>query len=174
MALIALVISVASFILAVVSHLKSGPLVYLECSYREMTRELSITIENSGRSPVTIKDIHLAIVHEKPVRHPYVNKYNQGHTEIKTTPLGDLPASEWCANADVFNLPIRLQSNDSTPYGVVRPEAIMPLVSDHNLSEVRVKYVMRTPRRNRKGHIRHDDLRRFIESRRNIAGGKHL
>lgn len=172
MALISLVISTVSFILAAISYWRSGPFVYLESTYRESARELSITIENSGRSPITIKDIRLAVVRERPVRRPHVNKYMQGYTQIIPTVLGDLPASEWCANADVFELPIRLQSNDSTPYAIVRPEVIMPLISNHNLSEVAVRYVVRIPRGNREGHIRREDLRRFVESQLRIASGK--
>jgi hypothetical protein len=170
----ALVVSVLSLILSARGQHVGGPVVHVDWNYRETTRELSINVENSGRSDVEIKALDLTIVYEEVIWSEMKNRYGQKTYHMRKTEVGEIPASQWSANYDAFGLPFRLPSYSSMPYALVQPDAIRPLLSPYPLDKVVLKCIVRFPRGKSIARIRSDDLEHFIASSPDVSGPSGL
>lgn len=145
--------------LAEKAYRAAGPIVFLDWVYDERTRQLTVSVVNSGRSEITIYDLRLVMMHEVITRRSPSGKYFDSRME----PIEEIPKLRWWQDYKPKQLPVRLAANSKFSV-CVNSKGISPLPVDVPLNNLLIRIVAEMPTRYEFADIAVDSygLRHFI------------
>jgi hypothetical protein len=157
-------VSTLSFFLAVKAHnlaekahSAAGPIVYIDWEYDETTRELIVSVVNSGRSDTTIYDLHLVVICEIITSVSITGRSFAMHM----VPVADVPKIQWWKDYDPTDLPVRIAASSKFLVHVNSDGISFPL-EKYSLHDILLRFVVETPNSYEMAYFRGDVLRHFI------------
>jgi hypothetical protein len=141
------VVSTLSILLGIRAHSlaerayrAAGPIVFVDWVYDDRLRRLTVSVVNTGRSEITIYDLHLLIVHEIIFHRSPSGKYFDSRMET----LEEVPKIRWWEGYEPSQLPVRLAANSRFSVHV-NSKGVDLLSVDIPIHELALRFVAETP-----------------------------
>lgn len=137
---ISILLGLKAHSLAVKAYRAAGPIVEVDWVYDDRTRQLVVSVVNSGRSDITIYDLSLYIVREIITRSSPSGEYFDSRMEI----ISEIPQIRWWEGYEPNQRSVRLAANSKFQVRV-NSKGISPLPADIPLDELLLRFIVETP-----------------------------